>query len=361
MKEFWIRLDDSLTKEVKENVVKVTNEFCTAYVIESSDEKLFKELGAKLLVSPIDGDVMLFKHFRQALNTNTNRKRCVQTKVRSGKDEKRIAKLAEAGIEYIIAKCEDWKVIPLENLITNTRGKSKLLASVSSASEAALALEALEIGVDGILVEISDIHEIMKIYEIFTKVATKSNNGIDARFQLVEAKVTQIKPLYCGARACIDTCDLMRENEGMLVGCQSSGLFLVQAETLENPFVTPRPFRVNAGSTAQYLLVNGGRTKYLSEVKAGDEVLIINGEGKSRITNVCRTKIEWRPLLLIEAERDNRALKVILQNAETIRLATKNGSKSIKELAKGDVVLVHIQEGGRHFGKVVKEERVIEQ
>jgi 3-dehydroquinate synthase II len=153
----------------------------------------------------------------------------------------------------------------------------------------------------------------------------------------------------------------MREGEGMLVGCQSSGLFLIQAETAENPFVAPRPFRVNAGSTAQYLLASGGNTKYLSEIRAGDEVLIVDKEGRSRVTNICRTKIEWRPLMLIEAEHEGRTFKTIVQNAETIRLVTKEGSKSVKELSKGDIVLVHIQEGGRHFGKLVKEERVIEQ
>jgi 3-dehydroquinate synthase II len=362
MKEFWIRLDGNLPKELKEKMVKATSEFCTAYVVETVDEALLRKLGAKPLVSPKDGDVILFKSLKQAFDTKTDKKRCIEAKIQSVEDEKKITKLAEAGIEYIIAKCENWKVIPLENLIANTRGKSKLLASVSSAPEAALALEVLELGVDGVLVELSDIDEIMRIFETFKKVDYKFIEEKKAeRLQLFEAEVTQIKQLRSGARTCVDTCDLMREGEGMLVGCQSSGLFLVQAETAENPYITARPFRVNAGSTAQYSLVSGGCTKYLSEVKIGDEVLIVDRKGRSRITNVCRTKVEWRPLLLIEAEHQGRAFKTILQNAETIRLVAKDGSKSIKELSKGDAVLVHIQEGGRHSGKLVKEERVVEQ
>ena len=146
----------------------------------------------------------------------------------------------------------------------------------------------------------------------------------------------------------------------MLVGCQSSGLFLVEAEVHETPFVAPRPFRVNAGSIALYVLTPGGKTKYLSELKAGDEVLIVDREGRNRTTNICRVKIEWRPLLLIEARCQGRIIKTILQNAETIRVVTKDGSKSVSELKPGDKVLVHIQEGGRHFGTLVKEERVIE-
>ncbi|MEM3608878.1 MAG: 3-dehydroquinate synthase II [Candidatus Bathyarchaeia archaeon] len=361
MREFWIKIDGGLPKELKEQIIRNTCEFCTAYVVEAADEALARSLGAKTLVSPKNGDIILFESSRKASKAKANKKRCVQAEIRSGEDERKIAKLAEAGIEYILAKCDDWKIIPLENLIASTRGKSKLLASISSADEAALALEVLEVGVDGILVELPDVNEIKKIYETCKKVDVKfaEEEGIE-KLQLFEAKVTQIKPLRSGARTCIDTCDLMREGEGMLVGCQSSGLFLIQAETAENPFVAPRPFRVNAGSTAQYLLASGGNTKYLSEVRAGDEVLIVDKEGRSRVANICRTKIEWRPLLLIEAEHEGRTFKAIVQNAETIRLVTKEGSKSVKDLTKGDTVLIHIQEGGRHFGKLVKEERVIE-
>ncbi len=74
-----------------------------------------------------------------------------------------------------------------------------------------------------------------------------------------------------------------------------------------------------------------------------------------------RVKIEWRPMLLIEAEYEGRKIKTIVQNAETIRLVTREGSKSVAELKAGDEVLVYItEEGGRHFGTLVKEEMVIE-
>ncbi|MEM3702855.1 MAG: 3-dehydroquinate synthase II [Candidatus Bathyarchaeia archaeon] len=361
MREFWIKIDSGLPVELKEQIIKNTNAFCTAYLVEPADEILARKLGAKTLVSPKGGDIVLFDSAWKALKSKTAR-RCIQAKIHSGEDEKEIAKVADAGIDYIIVKCEDWKIIPLENLIASTRGKSKLLASISSADEAMLALEILEVGVDGVLVELTDANEIKKVYEICKKMNLKFDKNEEAgKLQLFEAQVTQIKPLRAGARACIDTCDLMRDGEGMLIGCQSSGLFLIQAETGENPFVAPRPFRVNAGSTAQYVLVGGGITRYLSEVRAGDEVLIVNKDGKCRVTNICRTKIEWRPLLLIEAAHGNRIFKAIMQNAETIRLVTKNGSKSVKDLSTNDTVLVYVQEGGRHFGKLVKEERVIEQ
>jgi len=65
-------------------------------------------------------------------------------------------------------------------------------------------------------------------------------------------------------------------------------------------------------------------------------------------------------LVLIEAECEGKIIKTIVQNAETIRLVTKSGSKCIAELKAGDEVLAHITEGGRHFGTLVKEEMVIE-
>ena len=153
----------------------------------------------------------------------------------------------------------------------------------------------------------------------------------------------------------------MDPGEGMLVGCQSAGFFLVEAEVNENPYVQSRPFRVNAGPASHYTLTSMQNTRYLSELKAGDEVLIVNREGNVRITNVGRAKIEFRPLMLIEAEADGKKIKTILQNAETIRLVTPKGSKPVTELKADDEVLVHLAaKGGRHFGISVPEETVIE-
>ena len=122
----------------------------------------------------------------------------------------------------------------------------------------------------------------------------------------------------------------------------------------------PRPFRVNAGAVASYVLTSSERTRYLSELKAGDEVMIVDSEGNTRTTNVCRVKIEWRPMILIEATSQGRKFKSILQNAETIRLVTTEASKSITEIKPGDKVLMRTEMGGRHFGTKVDEESVIE-
>ena len=142
----------------------------------------------------------------------------------------------------------------------------------------------------------------------------------------------------------------------MLVGNSGSAYFLVHSESLETPYVAPRPFRVNAGAVHAYVLLPEGKTKYLSELKAGDEVLLVRHDGATAVGYVGRNKIERRPLLLVEAEVGGETISLILQNAETIRLTAPDGTAvSVASLKPGDEVLAHIESGGRHFGQQIEE------
>lgn len=51
-----------------------------------------------------------------------------------------------------------------------------------------------------------------------------------------------------------------------------------------------------------YVAVPGGKTSYLSELKAGKEVVVVDQNGMQRTAIVGRVKIETRPLILIEAK-----------------------------------------------------------
>ena len=363
MRELWIKVDPSLSAEEKRRLIEKTAKLTPNFLVEPEDVEMARENGAEIIASSSEAGDILLVDSPKAIKAarEKGKKTCVFVSVKDKGDEKKIISAAEASADYVIADCPDWKVIPLENLIASIHGKTKLMALVSTIEEGRTALGTLEIGVDGIVANLTDLEEIKKIHNIVKEVRTRESEIISSeRIPLLPAEVSEIKPLSSGARVCIDTCDLMKEGEGMLVGCQSSGLFLVEAEVHETPFVAPRPFRVNAGSIALYVLAPGGKTRYLSELKAGDEVLIVDREGRNRTANICRVKIEWRPLLLIEARCQGRIVKTILQNAETIRVMTDEGSKSVSELKPGDKVLVHLEEGGRHFGTLVKEERVIE-
>jgi len=363
MRELWIKVEPTLGEKEKKILIEKTAALASAFIVEPEDIVLAKKSGAKVIVSQSEeGDVTLVGDLKEIAKAKREGKKvCIIITVKSKGDERKLIAAAEASADYVVATCPDWKVIPLENLIAEIHGKSRLLAFVSDFQEAKIALETLEIGVDGVVAGLSDVDEIRKTYETIKAVKTRTLEAESAEgIKLSSAEVVEVKPLGSGARVCIDTCDLMREGEGLLVGCQSSGLFLIEAEVHETPFVASRPFRVNAGSVALYVLAPRGKTRYLSELKSGDDVLIVDRQGRSRTASICRVKIEWRPLLIIEAECEGKRIKTILQNAETIRVVTEDGSKSVKDLKVGDKVLVRLEEGGRHFGTLVKEEKVIE-
>lgn len=363
MREFWVNINPKLSMEDKNGLIVKTVKVASAFIVEPDDIKRTREAGAKKIVSlSDDADIKLIRTLKEAKKAiEQGKETCIAISVKSRGDENKIVAAAKASVNYVIVECPDWKVIPLENIIASIYGKTKLIASVLNHFEARTALETLELGADGVVTNQLDSNEMVAIYEVVMNVKTRKEElELAETVELIQAQIIELKPLNSGARVCIDTCDLMQKGEGLLVGCQSTGLFLIEAEVHDTPFVAPRPFRVNAGSIALYVLTHGGKTRYLSELKAGDEVLIVNREGKSRNASICRVKIEWRPLLIIEAECENRIIKTVLQNAETIRVVTEKGSKSVSELAEGDKVLVHVEEGGRHFGKLVREEKVIE-
>jgi len=67
--------------------------------------------------------------------------------------------------------------------------------------------------------------------------------------------------------------------------------------------------------------------------------------------------VERRPLLLVRAKAPSGAVhSVILQNAETIRLAMPGGgAASVARICEGDSVLLAEEKAGRHFGVAVEE------
>ena len=344
MKQLWIQIDPHSPEKAK--LEKLASEVGDA-ILEESQAITTSDKQIITVLENFDADAI--RELKRA-----GKQVALKITVKGKQDENNAAKAAELSADYIIINCLDWRVIPLENLIAKTRGKSTLLAEVANAQDAKLVLEALELGTDGVFLKASNSEELSKTAAVVKQQTQK--------IPLTSAKIVATSAIGTGARACVDTCDLMTPGEGIIVGSQSAGLFLVEAEVHENPYVASRPFRVNAGSVSMYTLGSLQTTRYLSEFKAGDEVIIVNREGKVRKANVGRVKIEFRPLMLIEAEVEGKKIKTILQNAETIRLVTPKGSTPVTELKVGDEVMVHVAaKGGRHFGVSVTEETVIEQ
>jgi len=271
----------------------------------------------------------------------------------AGKSYEQFAVELGKHVDYLLVIGTDWKVIPLENIIAGLHGlQVKIISGVKNAEEAELALGTLEQGADGVLLDSSDLSEIKRVQ----KVVEQSSR---ARLNLIPANITNVKSVGMGDRVCVDTCSLMQVGEGMLVGSQSKAFFLVQSESEDSPYVAARPFRVNAGAVHAYIKV-GDKTKYLSELKSGDEVTVVTKDGLAQTAVVGRAKIEKRPMILIEAEAEGQRINTLLQNAETIKLVGSNGlPKSVADLKAGDQVLVYLEGGARHFGMSI-EESIIE-
>ncbi|MDU9376562.1 3-dehydroquinate synthase [Methanocorpusculaceae archaeon Sp1] len=251
-------------------------------------------------------------------------------------------------LPYLIITPSDWKVIPLENLISRFQSSAtSVYICVKTPDEAKLAFETMEVGADGVCITPDHPADIAGFSRVS---ATEFPEA-----ELKPAVVTKIEPLSLGDRVCIDTCSLLAPGEGMLIGSQSSCLFLVCSESFESEYVNARPFRVNAGAVHSYLLCPDKTTRYLSEIAAGSSVLTRKPDGTLRAVSVGRVKIEVRPMLLIEAEADGKTYSVVLQNAETIRLGTPSGAVSVSVLMIGDEVLVRLESGGRHFGHAMAE------
>lgn len=255
--------------------------------------------------------------------------------------------------DHLIVIGTDWKVIPLENLIAGLQTLDVgIIAGVRNSDEAKLALETLEHGADGVLLETDNLSEIKKT------IAVRDRSGME-KIPLVPAKVTKVKQAGMGDRVCVDTASLMVPGEGMLIGSQSNGLFLVNSESDESPYVAARPFRVNAGAVHAYIRI-GEKTRYLSELNSGDDVLLIKSSGETRQAVIGRVKIERRPLMLVEAEVEGTRIKTLLQNAETIKLVGKDGKPvPVTDLKEGDEVMVYFEAAARHFGIRI-EETIIE-
>ena len=264
-------------------------------------------------------------------------------KIKSGEDEEEIVKLSKD--KKVVLQCSDWTIIPLENLIAKG---ADVIAYVENFEEAETAFAILEKGVRQIMVHTEDPLEVKKIL-------SKLNSN-EEKTLLDVAEIEKIVPVGMGDRVCVDTCTSMNLGEGMLVGNSSSALFLVHAESVSNPYVAPRPFRVNAGPVHAYTRVPGGKTRYLSELASGDQVFIVDYQGNTSVGIVGRLKIEKRPLMLVNAVCKGKKIATILQNAETIRLVDTDGNPvSVVNLKPGDKVLVAVEEGGRHFGHKIDE------
>ncbi|KAK6155111.1 hypothetical protein DH2020_009359 [Rehmannia glutinosa] len=292
--------------------------------------------------------------------------------------------------ENVVVNLLDWQAIPAENIVAAIQGSEKTVFAISkTSSEAQMFLEALEHGLGGVVLKTEDVGTIIELKNYLDR-----RNDKGSLLELTKATVTNIQMVGMGDRVCVDLCSLMKPGEGLLVGSFARGLFLVHSECLESNYISSRPFRVNA-------------TGYLSELKAGKEVIVVDQNGMQRTAVIGRVKIETRPLILVEAkgpetksvpfwfsthsfrtklltyhihtrnaflefdmallliqrDQDNQtSYSILLQNAETVALVSSSGASGhqrtaipVTSLKLGDEILLRVQGGARHTGIEIEE------
>ncbi|PIE71267.1 MAG: 3-dehydroquinate synthase II [Deltaproteobacteria bacterium] len=325
MRKIWVKVDPW----DKELVLTALEGGADGVMVPDGYGKTVRELGLISIISA-DGDLV------------PGRDVAVFT-ITSGEDEAEITRLCKE--KRVILDCTDWTIIPLENLIAKG---ADVIAQATSLEAAQTAFDILEIGVKQVMLDIRNSGEL--------KAALENLRQQTATVDLDAAEILEVKSIGMGDRVCVDTCTNLGLSEGLLVGNASSALFLVHCESVSNPYVAPRPFRVNAGAVHAYTRVPDGRTRYLSELSAGDPVLVVKASGETAVANVGRMKIEKRPLMLIRARSGEKEISTIVQNAETVRLTTPDGQPiSVVALKPGDRVVVALETGGRHFGHHIQE------
>lgn len=106
-------------------------------------------------------------------------------------------------------------------------------------------------------------------------------------------------------------------------------------------FLILRLLNNQQGPVHAYVAVPGGKTCYLSELKAGKEVIVVDQNGSQRSAIVGRVKIETRPLILVEgkvghlytsifshASQDNFTCQLSLIGVEKLDIITVISSTS---------------------------------
>lgn len=253
-------------------------------------------------------------------------------------------------VPWTVLTFTDPTKIPLEIVIAaaeNSGGRT--ITVVDGIEDAEIVKLVLEHGSDGLLLTPTGPDDVATLARI-----VEHRPG---RVDLVELTVANVEHIGMGDRACIDTCSLLEKDEGCLIGSFSTGMFLSCSETHPLPYMPTRPFRWNAGAVHSYVLVPENRTRYVSELQAGQPILAVRSDGRVREVRIGRVKIEKRPLISVSATApDGRNVNVIAQDDWHVRLLGPGGSvNNVTDLRPGDKLLGYVPSESRHVGLPITE------
>lgn len=255
---------------------------------------------------------------------------------------------------YLMIRFRDPTNIPLELVIASLQATDTILikeiSTPTDVDDAIVTLGVMEVGADGVMFS-------PRSHGVLSEFVGRLGRLDRAAVKLEVATLVRSQPIGMGYRSCIDTTTLFSPTEGMLVGSTSQGGVLCCPEVFFLPYMELRPFRVNAGAVHSYVYNFGNRTDYMSELRAGSPIMIVDRTGAARRGSVGRMKTEVRPLRLMEVQFDSgERINVIMQDDWHVRIFSAEARPlNITELKPGDKVLGHLAQPGRHVGIKVDE------
>jgi 3-amino-4-hydroxybenzoic acid synthase len=281
---------------------------------------------------------------------------CMHIKVNDPIDLKKAVELTNT-FNNILLDFKDETKIPLEIVLAEAQNNGcKIFVEVKSNEESKIVFGVLECGADGVLVRVDNLNDVYVAFEEYKLSNEKLNQKVE------ELNILNTFYAGMGERACLDFTSYLSKDEGILLGSFSNGGILACSETHPLPYMPTRPFRVNAGALQSYVLAPDNRTYYLSDIRTGMEILVVNTNGSSRRATVGRVKIERRPILGINARGTNgEFINVFMQADWHVRVfCVDKKPLNITNLKSGDKVLGYTTQSGRHVGVKVNE-LIIEQ
>jgi len=159
VKQLWIRIDPNTTSSNKAELLKTAEGRCDVAVLLPADLSLASGLKLKTASTDERSEIKLLSGYHD-VGESVSGDSALEVVVKDNSDEQKVVRLAALGIRYILVRCPNWKIIPLENLIARTRNKVVLLADVANLSDAKVALQTLELGVDGVVITPKSSHDI---------------------------------------------------------------------------------------------------------------------------------------------------------------------------------------------------------
>lgn len=251
---------------------------------------------------------------------------------------------------WTVIEFSDPTKIPLEIVLAAAdRSEGNTVTVVRDLEEAEIVLGVLERGSDGVLMAPNDVGDSGELVRL--------THADSPPMKLEDLEVARVSHVGLGDRVCVDTCSHLGEDEGILVGSYSHGMILCCSETHPLPYMPTRPFRVNAGGLHSYMVGPDNRTSYLSELRAGSEVIAVRTNGETRRVVVGRAKLETRPMLQIDAKSaEGVAVNLLVQDDWHVRvLGMQSEVRNVTELRPGDKIAGCTLTEPRHVGYAVRE------